>query len=270
MDILTIVGILCGIGAISYVLLEGNMLRILLNMEAIILIYGGTLGSILISYNWSILKWVPRMMLKMIIMPKHLDHSVLINTLVQLAEKAERNGLESLRADLAKVPHPFMADAIRMLFYGLETEVVKERLERDILITKYRQEQLCSVFRSAGTFSPIFGLLGTLIGVVQVLRHITTPESMGASMALAMTASFYGIFSANFIFLPVATKLSIYANEDTLAREIIAKGVLSIYSEKSPWLISKELDAFVSYNLRKGLTRLSVLQVKEGEQMSVE
>jgi chemotaxis protein MotA len=93
--------------------------------------------------------------------------------------------------------------------------------------------------------------LGTLIGVVQVLRNITNPGAMGASMAVAMTASFYGIFSANFLFLPIATKLNFYSEEEMLNRELIAKGILSLYNGEAPWLVSRKLEGYMSYYLRR-------------------
>jgi chemotaxis protein MotA len=110
--------------------------------------------------------------------------------------------------------------------------------------------QITAIFRSAGTYAPIFGLLGTLIGVVQVLRNLTDPTSMGASMAIAMTASFYGIFSANFLFLPIAAKLNFHSEEELLLKELIAKGVSSLQRGDIPLVVSKKLEAYLSYRLR--------------------
>ena len=137
-----------------------------------------------------------------------------------------------------------------MLVDGLEYDVVKERCERDVSATQQRHDQVSGIFRSAGTYAPIFGLLGTLIGVVQVLRNITNPSAMGSSMAVAMTASFYGIFSANFLFLPIANKLTHYSEEELMAREIITKGILALQQGEAPWLISKRLDAYIDFQLR--------------------
>ena len=144
-----------------------------------------------------------------------------------------------------------MHDGVQMLLDGLDSDVLKDRLERDIVNTRIRHQQLSGVFQSAGTYAPIFGLLGTLIGVVQVLRNIQNPQMMGSSMAIAMTASFYGIFSANFIFLPVSAKLNYYSEEEMLNREIIAKGILAMHSGDAPWLVGKKLEAYVSIHMRR-------------------
>ncbi len=248
---MTVLGLLCGIGVVVFVLSAGGMLKFLLNWEAIILIFGGTAGSVMISYPWTALRWVGSGLLKVIFPPKRPSPVILIEKILQLAEKASRNGVEVLSTETHNLPHPFLGDGIQMLMDGLDSEIIKDRLERDIFTTRSRHQQLVGIFHSAGTFAPIFGLLGTLIGVVQVLRNIQNPQMMGSSMAIAMTASFYGIFSANFLFLPIAGKLNYYSEEEMLSREIIAKGIISIHAGDVPWLVSRKLEAYMSTHLRR-------------------
>ncbi len=251
MDLMTIVGVSVGFGVIYFVLSTGHMIQFLLNPEAIILIFGGTLGSVLISYPWSAIRHVPSGLLMMLRPPRRPTAQTLIQVFVQLAETSLREGTQALTSAIPNAPHPFLVDGLHMLIDGLDAEIMRDRFERDILSTRQRHIQLSGIFRSAGTFAPIFGLLGTLIGVVQVLRNITNPTAMGASMAVAMTASFYGIFSANFLFLPIATKLNFYSEEEMLNREIIAKGILSLYHKEAPWLISRKLEGYMSFYLRR-------------------
>lgn len=251
MDLMTFGGLFIGLSAVGFILIHGEILKFLLNTEALILIFGGTLGSVMISYPWSALKWVPGAISKVVFTPKRTPPTRLVKELVDLSEKAKRMGAENLELSMTTINHPFLNDSILLLTEGLEFETMRERLERDIATTRARHIQVSSIFRSAGTYSPIFGLLGTLVGVVQVLRNITNPSQMGASMAIAMTASFYGIFAANFIFLPIASKLNYYSEEEMLSRELIAKGILSIQQGEVPWLISRKLDAFLAFNVRK-------------------
>lgn len=251
MDLMTIIGVTVGFGVVYFILSTGNMTRFLLNPEAIILIFGGTLGSVLISYPWSALRHVPNGLLMMLRPPRRPEPQLLIRFLVQLAETSRREGTPSLAGQVAGAPHPFLADGLHMLIDGLDADTMRDRFERDILATRQRHIQLSGIFRSAGTFAPIFGLLGTLIGVVQVLKNITNPSAMGASMAVAMTASFYGIFSANFLFLPIATKLNFYSEEEMLNRELIAKGIISLFHGEAPWLIARKLEGYMSYYLRR-------------------
>ncbi len=251
MDLMTIIGATVGFGVVFFILSTGNMTRFLLNPEAIILIFGGTLGSVLISYPWSAIQHVPSGLWMMLRPPRRPSPQKLIDAFVRLAEISLREGTEALRKAIPQAPHPFLGDGLHMIVDGLDADVLRDRFERDIIATRQRHLQISNIFRSAGTFAPIFGLLGTLIGVVQVLRNITNPSAMGASMAVAMTASFYGIFSANFLFLPIATKLNFYSEEEMLNRELIAKGLLSLYHRDAPWLISRKLEGYMSYYLRR-------------------
>ena len=251
-DLMTLSGVCVGFGVVVYILQAGNNMAFLRNTQALILIFGGTFGSVLISYPWSALRHVPKALWMMLRPPKRPTPDVLISAFVMLAEKARRSGIEALADEVALAPHPFMADGLQMLIDGLDAEVLRDRFERDILATRHRHQQISGIFRSAGTYAPIFGLLGTLIGVVEVLRHIKNPDELGNSMAVAMTASFYGIFSANFLFLPIATKLNFYSDEEMLNRELISKGVLALLQGEAPWLVSRKLEGYMSYYLRRG------------------
>lgn len=251
MDLMTFLGALTGMGVIFFVLSAGGMLKFLLNWEAIILIFGGTAGSVMIAYPWASLQWVKSSVMLVLFPPKRPPISDLVRALVSLADIGKRKGLDAISAEIPRLPHPFMVDACQMMVDGVDIHILRERMENDINTTRLRHQQQQNIFNSAGTYAPIFGLLGTLIGVVQVLRNISNPQMMGSSMAIAMTASFYGIFSANFLFLPIASKLGYYSDEDILSREIIAKGVLSVYEGDVPWLVSKKLEGYLSLALRR-------------------
>jgi chemotaxis protein MotA len=252
---MTILGSSVGFGVVFYVLHSGDMTRFLLNPHAIILIFGGTIGSVMISFPWSVLIFVPNAMKMMFFPPKRPPPQLLISTFTRLAEKARREGIDSLASEIAPAPHPFLADGLQMLVDGLDPEVVRDRCERDILVTRMRHAQTSSVFKSAGTFAPIFGLLGTLVGVVGVLKVVTDMSKVAQGMAIAMTASFYGIFSANFIFLPVANKLTFYSDEEVRNRELILRGILALQAGEAPWLVAKKLEVYLAFSLRRSGAR---------------
>ena len=151
---------------------------------------------------------------------------------------------------MEKLEHPFFRDSLLMVIEGIELETIHEKLEKEIAIVRRRHHQVSSLFRSMGGYSPIFGLLGTLIGVVQVLRNLTDAQSMGASMAIAVTATFYGIFGANFLFLPIAGKLTIYSEDEILIKELFARGVMAIQKGEVPLVVERQLEAFLAYRLR--------------------
>ena len=250
MDFMTLFGLLIGGGAIYHVMAKGQIAHLLFDIDAALLVLGGTFGSILITYPWSIVKLIQRAIMMVFFPPQRAELPSIILTLVQLAEKARRDGIDSLQADVPKMKHPFLADGVQMLVDGLEPDLIKERLDREIVLTRLRHSQVTNMFRSAGAYSPIFGLLGTLIGVVQVLRNLQDPQSMGRSMAIAVTTTFYGIFLANFIFVPIAGKLNFYSEHELITKELISKGIASIQKGDIPTVLSRRLEAYLSYKIR--------------------
>lgn len=251
MDLMTIAGLMVGLGSLYYVLTSGNAVDFVFNLHALLLVFGGTLGATLMTYPWSIIKSVPYAFLMIFIPSKRYRSKDIIENIVRLSEKAKRDGVDSLQADIDRLGDKFLEDGIQMIIDGLSEEIVRENLEKEITFTRKRHSQIGGVFRTMGTYSPIFGLLGTLLGLVQVLKNLTTPQTMGAYMAVAVTATFYGIFGTNFIFLPVAGKLAAYSEEEILNKEVMIEGILSIQKGDVPTIVSRKLQAFLSYKLRR-------------------
>lgn len=247
MDFMTIAGLLAGAGTVYFVMSEGNILNLMFNWVAFILVFGGTVSATLISYSWGILKYVPTSIKLMFYSREHTDENrqELIEKIAALAEKARRESIESLQRDVNISDDPFTAYALQMVIDGIEYDVIRENLEKRTFFTHQHHQKINGVFRTMGTYSPIFGLLGTLIGVVQVLRNLSDPSSMGASMAIAITTTFYGIFAANFLFLPAAIKLGELNENETLRMQIITEGTLSISRGELPAMVRKKLNSFL-------------------------
>ena len=161
--------------------------------------------------------------------------------------------MESLEADMPQIRIPFLATGLRMVLDGLPVEITHNNLIKEIRFARDRHAQVSNVFRSAAAYAPIFGLLGTLVGVVQVLMTLTDPKTIGASMAVAMTATFYGIFGANFLFLPVAGKLNVYAQEEVFLEELMIEGILCIQQNEVPALTMRKLQSFAEAHKRDQL-----------------
>ena len=250
MDIMTILGILIGGGSVYYVMMQGQIANLLLDLNSAILVFGGTLGCALITYPWKIVRVMPRAVLMMFFPPRRSTPDAAIREIVRLAESAKRVGIESMQDEIKAVQIPFLRDALQMVIDGLEPETVYEKLDKEIAVVRRRHFQVSAIFRSMGSYAPIFGLLGTLIGVVQVLRNLTDAQQMGASMAIAITTTFYGVFGANFVFLPIAGKLAIYSEDELIIKELLTRGVVSIQKGDVPLVIERKLEAYLSYRLR--------------------
>jgi chemotaxis protein MotA len=252
MDFMTIIGLVAGIATVYYVMASGDILHMLFNPVAFILVFGGTVSATLIAYPWSVLKHAFTSSRLMFFRESHsgADRQVVVDQLVGLAEKARRQGVDSLQADINGLDDGFEAYGLQMVVDGLEHDVVRDNLEKDMILSRQHNQRLSGVFRTAATLAPIFGLLGTLIGVVQVLRNLSDPSSMGSSMAIAITTTFYGIFAANFIFLPISIKLGDHGEGEIMRKQLVTEGVLSIQKGEIPLIVRKKLNAFVLENLR--------------------
>ncbi|MFA5976573.1 MAG: MotA/TolQ/ExbB proton channel family protein [Elusimicrobiota bacterium] len=244
MDWMTPLGYLIGLGTVGYVLVSGNAVGLIFNLHAIILVYGGTLGATLLSYPQSVLIQSIRALRIFLFPGARPGANVLIQILMRLSDKARRQGVDSLAPDLDQIGISFLSHGLRMVMDGLPAEMVRSNLIKEIRFSRDRHMQTANVFRSAAAYAPIFGLLGTLVGVVQVLMTLTDPKTIGSSMAIAMTATFYGIFGANFIFLPIAGKLNVYAQEEVFLEELMIEGILSIQQNEVPALAARKLQSF--------------------------
>jgi chemotaxis protein MotA len=252
MDKMTIVGLVAILLTILYVLAAGNILHMLFNPLALIIVYGGTFSATLIAYPWAVIKEIVPSLRVMLFPSKHSDKDMedMIAKLSSLAEKARREGVESLAGEMPKINDRFLLHGLQMLVDGLEHDVIKDNLGREIFYTRHNQQKVSGAFRTMATVAPIFGLLGTLMGIVDMLRNLSNPSSMGAAMSNAVTATFYGIFSAN-VFIPIATKLTDHSERDIINKEMIAEGVMSIQQGDVPLILRKKLTAFIMAHMRQ-------------------
>jgi len=172
-----------------------------------------------------------------------------------VAGRARRTGMESVEIDMNGVQNRFLANGLRMIADGLPANIVRGNLEKEIHFIRLRHGEVANVFRNMATYAPIFGLLGTLVGVVEVLLNLSDPRTMGMHMALAMTATFYGIFGANFLFLPIAGKLHAYSEQELFLKEVMIEGILSIQRQEVPAILTRRLQAYLNEG-KKGITAM--------------
>lgn len=255
MDWMTPLGYLIGFATVGFTLVQGQSVGLIFNAHAIILVFGGTIGATLLTYPQNVIYQALRAVRVFLVPGKRPSAASVVAIIVRMADKARRQGIESLEGDINQLQIPFLASGMRMVLDGMPTEIVRNNMIKEIRFARDRHVQIANVFRSMASYAPIFGLLGTLVGVVQVLMTLTDPKTIGASMAVAMTATFYGIFGANFLFLPVAGKLNVYALEEVFLEELIIEGVLAIQQAEVPALISKKLQTFAEAHRRERLER---------------
>jgi chemotaxis protein MotA len=253
MDFMTILGWIVGLGAVSWVLQAGDTLHFFFNLRAFVLVFGGTVGATLITYPWSLIKRMPRALTLFLFPGSRESADSVMNRLMALSANARRTSMESLEMDVRQTKDQFLANGLKMIADGLTPENIRSNLEKEIYFIRLRHSEVSNIFRNMATYAPIFGLLGTLVGVVEVLVNLTDPRSMGMHMAVAMTATFYGIFGANFLFLPISGKLQAYSEQELFLKEVMIEGILSIQQQEGPAILSRRLESYLN---RKSKPRL--------------
>jgi chemotaxis protein MotA len=245
-----ILGLIVGLGSVVYVMLKGNVMGLLFDVSAFVIVFGGTTGAIIITYPFAILINSIKAVSNVLFGKWKYHTQDVIKVLVALSEKVKRDGIYAVNEDMPRLDK-FMQDGFKMILDGLDADLIRENLQKEIIFTRKRHEQIINVFRTMGTYAPIFGLLGTLLGVVQVLKNITDVKGLGSSMAMAVSTTFYGIFGANFIFLPLAGKLEARSEEELLIKEVIIEGIISIQQGDIPIITTRKLEAFIASKQRK-------------------
>lgn len=265
MDLMTVLGWIIGLSSIAYVLGGEQTIQFFLNVRAIVLVFGGTLGATLLTYPWMIIRRTPNALLLFVFPGRRESSSSVMSRILNVATRARRTSMESLENDVRNSKDHFFANGLKLIADGLPPNLVRANLEKEIYFIRLRHQEIANVFRNMATYAPIFGLLGTLVGVVEVLLNLSDPRTMGAHMAVAMTATFYGIFGANFLFLPIAGKLQAYSEQELFLKEVMIEGILSIQNKEVPSILARRLQAFLNQNNQAAVRSLNLEGLKEGQ-----
>jgi chemotaxis protein MotA len=241
MDKSTICGLLIALGGIVMgLMLEGGKISQVLQPTSAMIVFGGTIGAVMVQFPLSVIKQAV-LRLRMVFWVKGTDAYQLASELVVYAQKARKQGIVSLDADLDRVTNPFMRRALMLAVDGTHPDDLRALLESEIDSIAERDEQVPRVFEAAGGFAPTVGIIGAVLGLIQVMQHLQNIDEVGRGIAVAFVATFYGVGSANLLFLPSAGKLKIRIREEQLVREMILEGVLSILEGMNPRMVETKL-----------------------------
>lgn len=249
----TIGGLLLGAGCLIGALwLEGGHVGQLVNLPAALIVLGGTFGATLVGLSAQQLRELPAV-LKQAFVHSRNDLYQVIRLLVQLSDKARRDGLLALESDAQAAPNEFLRNALQMAIDGTDPELVRDILQLEISFVEERHRQGEQIFTSMGGYAPTMGVLGTVMGLIHMMSRIENPSQMGPAIATAFVATLYGVSFANLLFLPIASKLRARHAEEILLREVIVEGVLAIQSGENPRIVEQRLRAFLSTRQKRSL-----------------
>lgn len=248
MDVATLLGI---VGALVAILggfvLDGGHLESILQPTAALIVGGGTLGAMLVQFPLSHIKKAIAGAFA-IVVPTPVDLLGLVDNLVELARRARREGIVALENEIDRLDDEFFRKALALAVDGSEAKVVRDAMEVALDSADEEGEAPAKVFEAGGGYAPTAGILGAVLGLIQVMENITEPEKLGAGIAVAFVATVYGVMLANLFFLPMAGKLKIRHRRRMLRYELIISGVCAIVDGDNPRLIEQKLLGYCDDN----------------------
>ena len=249
MDIATVLGLISALGLVSVAILSGGDFGLFINIPSVLIVGGGTIGATLVNYSFKEVLGSISVGMKAFF-GKVPSAPSMIPKFLELSSMARKDGLLALEGAMGNLSDPFFSKGLQLVVDGLEPAAIEDVLQAEIDSLRDRHRLGAEVFSTMGTFAPALGLIGTLIGLVQMLANMSDPSNIGPAMAVALLTTFYGALLANLIFLPIAGKLRLRSSEEVQVREITTEGILCICNGVNPRILEQRLYAFLPPKLR--------------------
>lgn len=245
MDLAVIVGFLITVISLLVAFaLEGGSLGMLLILTAFLIVFGGTIGVTIISFPWADLKRTPYFLRK-IFTDQPPDYHSMLETLVFFTDSARREGLLSLEKHLEAIDSKFMQRGLQMVIDGTSPDLTRDILEAEIEAFENSEKVGQEIFMTAGGYAPTMGIIGTVMGMISVLSHLSNPDEIGSAIAVAFLATLYGIASANILWIPFGTKIKVKTEKEIYFMEMILEGMLSIQQGVNPRILRERLSVYL-------------------------
>ena len=249
MDIATFIGVISSFGLLLISIMMASGLSAFINIPSVLVVLGGTVCATMINYPLKDVINSIKVMQKAFFTTS-LTFGEVISNFVNFANKARKEGILALESSLPEIQDDFMKKGLQLTIDGLEPQAITDILETEIAFIENRHSLGADMFQAMGTFAPAFGMIGTLIGLVAMLQSMDDPGSIGPSMAVALITTFYGAVLANVLFLPIAGKLRARSKEESLVKEMILQGIISLSRGDNPRIIEQKLHSFLPPGMR--------------------
>jgi chemotaxis protein MotA len=247
-DFATIGGLILALGGIiAGLIMEGGKIQDIAQITSALIVLGGTMGAVMITTPLPILIRAAKQV-SSVIFGKVQETNDIIEEIIGYATRARKNGIVSLEQDAESIRDEFLKKALGLAVDGIETNKIRDIMELEIEVFEQKSEAEAKVFESAGGYAPTIGIIGAVLGLIQVMKNLADIDEVGRGIAVAFVATIYGVAAANIIFLPVANKLKARAKEAVQLREMMLQGVLSIAEGLNQKLIRMQLEAYAQKN----------------------
>ena len=230
-------------GIVGGLLLEKGSIQDVAQGTAAMIVFGGTLGAVLVTTPLGVFRRAMER-LGSIVFEKVVSPTATVEALIQYATKARKNGIVSLETEAAAIADPFLRKALSLAVDGTDLQEIRQMMEIDIRVSEQASEAEARVWDSAGGYAPTVGIIGAVMGLIQVMKHLEDIKEVGHGIAVAFVATVYGVGSANLFFLPAANKMRARVRAASVVKEMILEGVIGIVEGLNPTLIRMKLAAF--------------------------
>lgn len=245
MDKFTLLGLVIGLaGIMTGQILEGGGLSIMFQSAAFLIVFGGTIGAVMVQCPSSVFVMAIRMG-RWAFVPPALHSQELVRQLTEWSVVARREGILALDAHASAIDDPFLKKGLQLLVDGNSAEKIREVLDVDTHIWEQSRWQAARVWEAAAGYSPTIGIIGAILGLMHVMQNLSEPDKLGGGIAVAFVATIYGVAFANLLFLPIANKLKSIIMQQAEMREMVADGLAGIASGDSPRLIEIKLQGYL-------------------------
>lgn len=243
-DFATIGGLIMAFGGIlGGLLLEGGKIKDVAQVTAACIVFGGTFGAVMVTSPFPVLMRALRKLNHVFVERVQQPHEA-IEEIISFAAKARKHGIVSLEQDADNVPDQFLRKALNLAVDGTDLDVLRQMMDLEISMEEHRAEAEAKVYESAGGYAPTVGIIGAVLGLIQVMKHLENIDEVGRGIAVAFVATVYGVGSANLFLLPAGNKLRSRARRSTQVKELMLEGVVAIVEGLNPKLIRTKLEAY--------------------------
>jgi chemotaxis protein MotA len=243
MDLGTIIGVIAGLVIVCVAILLGSDFGIFVNVPSLLIVFGGTFAVTLIKFNLKDVLGCFKLALGIAFKNSKSDPEYLVNTAIEMATAVRKNGLRAL--ENFKVENDIFQRGAGLCADGHGADVIRETLTKEVNLTILRQDKAEKMFRGIGESAPAFGMLGTLVGLVQMLSNMSDVNTIGPAMAVALLTTFYGALIANAVALPIADKLAEKTENDQVNLDLIMNAVLQIHANQNPMVLAEILQIYL-------------------------
>jgi chemotaxis protein MotA len=244
LDLVSLGGLVVAVGGIvTGLMLDGGKVKELAQLTASLIVLGGTTGAVMLTTPMRVLLGAVGRIGSVFFENAH-SPAALIDEIIGYATQARKQGIVSLEQQAATIQDPFLRKALNLAIDGVDLQQLRSIMELEISLVEQRGEAEAKVFESAGGYSPTIGIIGAVLGLMQVMKNLANIDEVGRGIASAFVATVYGVAAANIVFLPIANKLKARIREEVHLRELALEGVLSVVEGMNPKLIRSKLEAY--------------------------